>query len=157
MPSARENIIAKFIAQIDTGTISLISTRAPAEATSPAKVSRSGRPAATKVPKAITRIARVTGHDSISEVSIASRFAALKSDQSTDEPVGFTDTASVESALSDPLRSVAARTISFVSAPAPARTIAVLPSTLKVMPGCGAMTWAIRGSAFSSEVTCARI
>ena len=46
MPSARANIIAKFIAQMETGTSSLMSTSEPAEATSPARVRISGSPAA---------------------------------------------------------------------------------------------------------------
>ena len=44
MPSARANIIAKFIAQIETGTSSLISTSEPAEATSPARVRMQRQP-----------------------------------------------------------------------------------------------------------------
>ena len=39
-------------------------------------------------------MASVTGQDSISEVSIASRLASLKSDHSSEEPVGFTSTPS---------------------------------------------------------------
>ena len=102
MPSARANIIAKFIAQIETGTSSLISTREPAEATRPARVRISGRPAATSAPKASTRMARVTGQESISDLSIASRLASLKSDHSSEAPVGFTSTPSTESSSSGP-------------------------------------------------------
>src|SRR3546814_6772541 len=65
---------------------------------------------------------------SISDFSIASRLASLKSDQSSEEPVGFTCTPSIERSWRSPLRSVATRTISLVSAPAPARMLAVLPS-----------------------------
>ena len=90
MPSARANIIAKFIAQMETGTSWLISTREPAEATSPARVRISGSPAATSAPKASTRIARVTGQENISDFSIASRLASLKSDHSSEAPVGLT-------------------------------------------------------------------
>ena len=94
MPSARANIIAKFIAQMETGTTWLISTREPAEATRPARVRISGSPAATRAPKASTRIARVTGQENISDFSIASRLASLKSDQSSEAPVGLTWTPS---------------------------------------------------------------
>ncbi len=153
MPSARANIIAKFIAQMETGTSSLISTSEPAEATSPARVRISGSPAATRAPKASTRMARVTGHDSISDLSIASRLASLKSDHSREAPVGLTSTPSPERASSSPLRSSATRTISLGSAPAPARTTAVLPSWLRVAPGCGAITSATRGSASRTDVT----
>ena len=90
MPRARANIIAKFIAQMETGTRWLISTSEPAEATSPARVSSSGSPAATSEPKARTRMARVTGQENISEFSIASRLAVLKSVHSTEAPVGLT-------------------------------------------------------------------
>ncbi len=96
MPRARANIIAKFIAQMETGTSSLISTREPAEATNPARVRNSGRPAATSAPKASTRMAIVTGQETISDLSIASRLASLKSDQSSEEPVGLTCTPSTE-------------------------------------------------------------
>ena len=137
MPRARANIIAKFIAQIETGTSSLISTREPAEATSPARVRISGRPAATSAPKASTRMASVTGQESISDFSIASRLASLKSDHSSEAPVGFTSTPSAARSCSGPLRSSATRTISLGSAPAPASRIAVLPSWLSVAPGCG--------------------
>ena len=106
MPSARANIIAKFIAQIETGTRSLISTSEPAEATSPARVSTSGRPAATRAPNASTRIARVTGQENISDFSIASRLASLKSDHSSEAPVGLTSTPSPERAWSGALEVV---------------------------------------------------
>ncbi len=152
MPRASANIIAKFIAQIETGTTWLISTSDPAEATRPARVRISGSPAATSAPKARTRIASVTGHESISDFSIASRFASLKSDHSSDAPVGFTSTLPVDRPSSGPLRSSATRTISLGSAPAPASRIAVLPSRLRVAPGCGCTTSAIRGSASSIAV-----
>src|SRR4051794_6711671 len=101
MPNARENIIAKFIAQMDTGTNSLISTRHPAEATSPASVSTSGRPAARRAPNASTRISIVTGQEYSSEDSIAWRFASLKSDHKTEAPVGLTCTSAVETLVSN--------------------------------------------------------
>src|SRR6476646_2245609 len=100
MPSAREKIIAKFIAQIDTGTKWLMSTSDPAEATRPESVSSSGRPAATRAPKASTRIASVTGQENISDVSIALRLAALKSDHSIEAPVGSTCTVLVDNPCS---------------------------------------------------------
>ena len=137
MPRARANIIAKFIAQMETGTSWLISTREPAEATSPARVRISGSPAATRAPKASTRMASVTGQENISDLSMASRLASLKSDQSSEAPVGLTWTPSTERSCSGPLRSSATRTISLVSAPAPARMTAVSPSWLRVAPGSG--------------------
>ena len=91
--------MAKFIAQIETGTNWLISTSEPAEATSPARVRMSGSPAATRAPKASTRIASVTGQENISDLSIALRLASLKSDQSREAPVGLTWTPVVESVL----------------------------------------------------------
>ena len=63
---------------------------------------------------------------------------------------------STERSWRSPLRSVATRTISLVSAPAPARMIAVLPSWLMVAPGIGWITSAMRGSASSIRVTWAR-
>ena len=55
---------------METGTSSLMSTSEPAEATSPARVKISGRPAATSAPKATTRIARVTGQENISDFRV---------------------------------------------------------------------------------------
>ena len=75
MPSARANISAKFIAQIEIGETSVPRKSRPAEAISPTMVSISGRPAATSEPKASTRIAMVTGQEMNSDLSIASRFA----------------------------------------------------------------------------------
>src|SRR4249919_3130874 len=111
MPRANENIIAKFMAQIDTGLSSLMSTSDPADATSPAMVNVNGRPAATRAPNARTRIAIVTGHDSISDFSIEARLASLKSDHSTEDPVAFTLTDSVERPFRSSLSSVATLTI----------------------------------------------
>ena len=155
MPSASANIMAKFIAQMETGTSWLISTSDPADATRPDRVSSSGSPAATSAPKARTRIARVTGHENSSDLSIASRLASLKSDHSRDDPVGLTSTPEVDRSSSGPLRSSATRTISLVSAPAPASSTAVLPSALIVAPGCGGKTCAIRGSPSSIRVAAA--
>ena len=154
MPSASENIIAKFIAQMDTGTNSLIRTRHPAEATSPDMVSTSGSPAATRAPNASTRISMVTGQEYSSEDNIAWRFASLKSDHRTDAPVGFTCTSAVETLLSLSLRSAATRTMSFVSAPAPPSTTAVRPSSETVTPGTGPTTLVRWGSSSRIAVTC---
>ena len=55
-------------------------------------VSISGRPAATSEPKASTRIAIVTGQEMNSDLSIASRFAWLKSDHMPEAPVRLTVT-----------------------------------------------------------------
>ena len=77
----------------------------------------------------------VTGQENISDRIIASRLALLKSDHIPDAPVSATCTCSVPSAVTGPLRSSAARTIVFASAPAPAITIAVWPSREIVVPG----------------------
>ncbi len=92
MPSARANIRAKFIAQIETGAISVARKSTPAEATRPAIVSISGRPAATSEPKASTRIASVTGQEMTSDFSIAFLFASLKSDHMPAAPVRLAST-----------------------------------------------------------------
>ena len=155
MPRASANIIAKFIAQMETGTSSLMRTSEPAEATRPDRVRMSGSPAATSAPNASTRMASVTGQESISDLSMASRLASLKSDHSSEAPVGLTSTPLPDSASSSALRSSATRTISLGSAPAPARMTAVSPSWLSVAPGCGAMTSAMRGSASRMAVASA--
>ncbi len=92
MPSASANISAKFIAQIEIGETSVPRKSRPAEAISPTMVSISGRPAATSEPKASTRIAMVTGQEMNSDLSIASRFAWLKSDHIPEAPVRLTAT-----------------------------------------------------------------
>ena len=138
---------------MDTGTKRLTITSDPADATSPARVSSSGSPAATSAPKARTRMARVTGHENSSEVSIALRLASLKSAQSCDAPVGVTCTLADDSASSGERRSRAARTMLSVEAPAPPRTTAVVPSRLRVAPGWGGTTAAMRGSAPNSFST----
>ena len=92
MPSARANISAKFIAQIEIGEISVPRKSTPAEAIRPTMVSISGKPAATSEPKASTRIAIVTGQEMSSDLSIASRFARLKSDHIAAAPVTLTAT-----------------------------------------------------------------
>ena len=62
----------------------------PAAVMRPARVSSRGSPAATSEPKASTRMARVTGHESISDFIIAVRLAVLKSDHRTEDPVAVT-------------------------------------------------------------------
>ena len=55
-------------------------------------MSSSGRPAATSVPNANTSSTSVSGHESSSDSSIASLFAALKSDHIAAGPVSRTAT-----------------------------------------------------------------
>lgn len=73
----------------------------------------------------------------ISECSIAWWLAALKSLQSTEEPVAVTLIPSPDNAASGFLRSSAARTMLSGSALAPASRTSVRPSRLTVIPGCG--------------------
>ena len=152
MPRARANISAKFIAHTEIGVTVLSSTRAPADATRPARVSISGRPAATRLPKASTRISSVTGQDIISAFIIASWLAWLKSLHSIDWPVGRTSMVSVPRAVMRSERSSARRTMSSVSAAAPAMRMPVCPSSLTVTPGVGGMMSAMRSSALSRAV-----
>ena len=63
----------------------------------------SGRPAATSDPKASSMIASVTGHEITSDLSIAERLAALKSDHIPAAPVRFTCTVPLESLFRVPL------------------------------------------------------
>ncbi len=72
---------------METGVSSVARTRAPAAIIKPTMVSRRGRPAATRLPKTITRMAIVTGHDSISERSMADLLASLKLAHSALSPV----------------------------------------------------------------------
>ncbi len=116
---------AKFIAQIETSNTCEARNSAPADDARPRMVSSSGRPAATRAPKASTRIASVTGQLISSERIIASRFAALKSDHMPDAPVSSTLTWPVDASPSGPLSSSAAWTIRIGSAAEPAITIAV--------------------------------
>ena len=64
----------------------------PPAPSSPAIVSRSGRPAAISVPNASTSKASVSGHDSASDFIIAALFAWLKSDHMAAGPVRRTVT-----------------------------------------------------------------
>ena len=87
----------------------------PAAAISPTIVSISGSPAATSEPNATSRIRTVTGHEITSDLSIAERFAALKSDHIAGAPVRFTSTPADDSAASLPFSRSAAWTIAFES------------------------------------------
>ena len=69
---------AKLSAQIDTGATLSARTKAPAATSRPAMVNMSGRPAATRLPKAMTRMTRVTGHDSSSERIMAEWLARVE-------------------------------------------------------------------------------
>src|ERR1039457_4370459 len=93
MPSANANIRAKLSAHMETGATLLAKTRAPAATSSPAIVSMSGRPAATKLPKAMAKMARVTGQLMSSERIMAERLAELKSAHRALSPVKVTDMA----------------------------------------------------------------
>ncbi len=146
---------AKFSAQILTGAMWVDSTSAPAAVSNPTRVSMSGRPAATRLPKASTSTAIVTGQDSTSERIIASWLTLLKSDHSPLDPVSSTEMFPSESVVSGPVRSSAARTISLESPLAPAWMIAVRPSGEMLTPGCGGTTVLTRGSASSSSVALA--
>jgi hypothetical protein len=77
----------------------------------------------------------VTGHDSISERSIAERFALLKSAQSALSPVSVTLTAPLESSSNRGARALAASTMVFVLAEDPATRITVRPFLEMVTPG----------------------
>ena len=112
----------------------------PAAVRSPTIVSIKGSPAATSEPNATSRIRTVTGHEITSDLSIAERFAALKSDHIAGAPVRFTSTPADDSAASLPFSRSAAWTIAFESAPAPASTIAVCPSREIDTPGVGGTT-----------------
>ena len=120
-------------------------------------VSISGRPAATSDPKASTRIAIVTGHESSSDLSIASRLASLKSDHIPDAPVRLTCTPVAAVAARETLRSFAAATISLASFAAPAMITAVCPSGEIETPGRGAITCRTAGSAASTASARARV
>ena len=129
MPSASANISAKFIAQIEMSRICEPRYRDPAAAARPMIVSISGRPAATSEPKAISRIASVTGQETTSDFIIASLLAWLKSDHMPEAPVSATVVSAVPSSASGSLRSSAARTMSFEFAAAAAWRTTVWPSS----------------------------
>ena len=154
MPRARANIRAKFIAQMETSKAWAATTRAPAEATRPTMVSRSGRPAATRAPKARTRMASVTGQLSNSERIMAVRLAALKSLHMPEAPVRLTLTAPVPARRSGPFRLSAARTMPVGSFAAPAVTMAVWASRLIEAPGRGGVT--VRTASLPARIAPAR-
>jgi len=157
MPRARANIIAKFIAHTEIGLTVFSSTSPPAEAIKPAKVSNSGRPAATREPKASTMMTSVTGQENSSAFSIASWLALLKSLHRAEDPVGYTSIPLPAKAVSGALSSSTAFTMASVLALAPAMRIPVCPSGLIDMPGCGGITCPNRGSWANSVVALARV
>jgi hypothetical protein len=116
-------------------------------------VSISGRPAATREPKASTRIARVTGQEMTSDLSIASLLASLKSDHMPAAPVRWACTPGAAAAATGSLRSLAAATIPFGPSAAAARISAVRPSREMEMPGRGGVTRRTAPSAASSRST----
>ncbi len=85
---------------MDTGVNFVVITSAPAATSRPAMVRSRGSPAATRLPKAMTKMMIVTGHDSISERSMAERLALLKSAHRALSPVSVTETPEVERAAS---------------------------------------------------------
>ena len=118
---------AKLSAQMETGVNFVVMTSAPAATRRPAMVSRRGRPAATRLPKAMIRMMIVTGHDSISERNMAERLAVLKSAHRALSPVSVTDARGGQSA-SWAAAASAACTILLESAADPAVMTAVRPS-----------------------------
>ena len=90
MPTASANIKAKFIAQIVIPVSRLPIQSAPAAATRPRIESSSGMPAAATEPNATSSTASVSGHDVISERSIAALFSSLNCDHSAADPVSAT-------------------------------------------------------------------
>ena len=140
MPRARANIRAKFRAQIETGVNLVVITSAPAATSSPAMVSSRGSPAATRLPNAMTRMMIVTGHDSISDLSMADRLALLKLAHRALSPVRVTLTAAVDRAASFGCTASAASTILLESPAAPAVMMAVRPSLEIETPACGGTT-----------------
>ena len=146
---------AKLSAQMETGVNLVVMTRAPAATSSPANVSNSGRPAATRLPKATTRMTIVTGQDSISDRNMADRFAVLKSAHRALSPVRVTVTPDEVRAASFGSTASAACTILLESAADPAVIIAVRPSWEIDTPVCGGTTVDTRGSPRSTFVALA--
>ena len=128
MPRARANIRAKLSAQMETGVNLVVMTSAPAATSSPAMVRSRGSPAATRLPKAMTRMMIVTGHESISERSMAERLAVLKFAHRALSPVRVTVTPDEDSAASFGCTESAACTILLEFAADPAVMTAVRPS-----------------------------
>src|ERR1035437_2603488 len=146
MPSASANMRAKLRAQMETGVNLVVMTRAPAATRRPAMVKSKGSPAATRLPKAMTRIMIVTGQDSNSERSMAERLAVLKLAHRALSPVRVTETLEVDNAPREVATASAACTILLESAREPAVMTAVRPSCDREMPACGATTVDARGS-----------
>ena len=113
---------------MDTGATLSARTKAPAATSRPAMVNMSGRPAATRLPKAMARMARVTGHDSSSERIMAAWLALLKLAHRALSPVKVTEIDEVPRCCRGPERCSAATTMALVPAAAPAVTIPVRPS-----------------------------
>src|SRR5664280_439893 len=143
---------AKLSAQMETGVNFVVMTSAPAATSRPAIVSSSGNPAATRLPKAITRMMIVTGHDSISDRSMADRFAVLKSAHRALSPVRVTLTPDEDRAASFGSAASAACTTLLESAADPAVMIAVRPSPEIETPAWGRTTVDTRGSFRSTLV-----
>ncbi len=118
----------------------VVSTSAPAATMSPTMVRSRGRPAATRLPNATIRMAIVTGHESISERSMAERLTLLKSAHNALSPVSVTETPGGDSFARGVLRASAAFTMALGSDAAPAVTTAVRPSRDSDRPGCGSVT-----------------
>src|SRR5664280_3834771 len=137
---------------METGVNLVVITSAPAATKRPAIVSRRGSPAATRLPKAMTRMMIVTGHDSISDLSMAERLAVLKSAHRALSPVSTTLTPDVESAASFGCAVSAACTILFELAAAPAVMMAVRPSREIETPDRGGTTVETRGSRRGTSV-----
>ena len=152
MPRARANINAKLSAQMETGMNLVVMTRAPAATSRPTIVNSRGSPAATRLPKAMTRMMIVTGHESISERNMAERLAVLKSAHNALSPVKVTVTPDEDRAANFGSTASAACTISFEFAAAPAVTIAVRPSRDTETPARGGTTVETRGSLRSTLV-----
>ena len=146
---------AKLRAQMETGVNLLVMTSAPAATRRPAMVSSNGSPAATKLPKAITRMMIVTGQDSISDRSMADRFAVLKSAHRALSPVRVTVTPDEDKAASFGSTASAACTILLESAADPAVMMAVRPSREIETPAWGGTTVDTRGSPRSTVVALA--
>jgi hypothetical protein len=157
MPSAIANIIAKFMAQMDTSANCPTTNSNPPAPRRPAIVSSSGRPAATSVPKAASSSASVSGHDSISDLSIAALLAPLKSDHIAAGPVRRTASPGADSRARRVLSLPAASTIPRGVAPARPTTTAVPRSGDVPSPARGASTPATAASLRSTARTRARV
>ena len=99
-----------------------------------------GRPAATRLPKAMTKMMMVTGHESISERNMADRLALLKLDHRALSPVNVTVMLGADSAPRGAARASAALTMSFELAAAPPVITAVRPSRDSETPAWGCTT-----------------